>query len=221
MSVKRWLPVAAAFLAILSLAPFILIARMRAVKTARTPVHVFFDMDFQPKFKGQASSALFRDRRAMRPPVAGAVARGELRADDHLYLGQIAGQWAETFPIPIDAAAIEHGRQRFDIFCATCHGLAGYGDGIIDKRAQTLREGAWTPPLSFHSDVIRQRPVGRLFNTISNGVRSMPAYGPQIPVADRWAIVAYVRALQRSQNSRFADAPPDMQAALRSAGAEP
>ena len=86
---------------------------------------------------------------------------------------------------------------------------------MVAKRADELLEGTWTPPTSFHSELLRERPVGHLFNTISNGIRNMPAYGPQIPVDDRWAIVAYVRALQRSQNATVDDVPPDIRAQLR------
>jgi mono/diheme cytochrome c family protein len=102
-----------------------------------------------------------------------------------------------------------------DIYCSPCHGLAGYGDGMVAKRAEELQEGTWTPPSSMHSDLIRVRPAGQLFNTITNGIRNMPAYGQQISVEDRWAIVAYVRALQRSQAATVEDVPRDLRTSLR------
>jgi mono/diheme cytochrome c family protein len=121
----------------------------------------------------------------------------------------------EVGPLAVDLGVLQRGRERYDIYCAPCHGLAGYGDGSVAKRAEALQEGTWTPPTSFHTELIRQRPDGHIFNTISNGIRNMPAYGPQIPVADRWAIVAYVRALQRSQNATVDDVPPEIRAQLR------
>ena len=110
---------------------------------------------------------------------------------------------------------LQRGHERYDVYCSPCHGLAGFGDGMVAKRADELQEGTWTPPASFHTALVRERSVGQLFNTISNGVRNMPAYGPQIPIQDRWAIVAYVRALQRSQNATVDDVPPDIRAQLR------
>jgi mono/diheme cytochrome c family protein len=96
----------------------------------------------------------------------------------------------------VTESLVRRGQNRFDIFCAPCHGLDGYGDGPVAKRADALQEGTWVPPSSYHTDLVRQRPVGFIFNTITHGIRNMPAYGPQIPVADRWAIVSYVRELR-------------------------
>jgi mono/diheme cytochrome c family protein len=129
--------------------------------------------------------------------------------------GKLGESWGEAIPIEIDRSLIERGRQRYDIYCSPCHGLAGFGDGMVARRADELLEGTWTPPTSFHSDLLRERPAGHLFNTITNGIRNMPAYGPQITVEDRWAIVAYVRALQRSQNATVDDVPDDIRAQLR------
>jgi len=151
----------------------------------------------------------------MRPDPPGTVARGELDEDDAIYRGKRGDEWITTIPVPVTGALLARGRQRFDIYCSPCHGLAGYGDGMVAKRAEALQEGTWTPPSSFHTDLVRSRPVGHIFNTITHGIRNMPAYGPQIPVADRWAIVSYVRALQRSQNATVADVPPDLRAQLR------
>jgi mono/diheme cytochrome c family protein len=203
-------------LAALSLVPIVLIARARAVKSDRPRVHLISDMDTQPKFKAQARNFLFADRRAMRPPVEHAVARGQLRADDSFYRGKDRdGEWVTVLPVKVTEELMQRGKQRFEVFCATCHGLGGYGNGMIAKRADALQEGTWVPPTSFHTDTIRQRKVGYLFNTITYGVRNMAAYGPQVPVADRWAVVAYIRALQRSQNATLEDVPPDVRPALR------
>ena len=109
------------------------------------------------------------------------------------------------------------GQRRFNIYCAPCHGLDGSGNGIVAQRARDKTEIAsgWVPPLSLHEQTVRDRPVGHLFNTITNGIRTMPPYGDQISPADRWAIIAYVRALQRSQQARLEDVPPELRSELR------
>ena len=213
--VPRWMLFAVIVLIALSWIPMSLVVRARNVKSAKPPIHVVPDMDNQPSYRAQKRNRLFADRRAMRPPVAGAVARGRLAADDALELGRVGDEWVTAIPIPVDRALLERGRERFDIFCSPCHGLAGYGDGAVAKRADALQEGTWTPPSSFHTDLVRSRPVGQLYNSIVNGIRNMPAYGPQIDVEDRWAVVAYLRALQRSQNATIEDVPTDLRAALR------
>jgi mono/diheme cytochrome c family protein len=169
----------------------------------------------QPKLKTQTSNPLFADSRAMRPRVAGTVARGELEENGALRSGRDGGDWVTSFPVPVTGRVMQRGQERYDIFCAPCHGLAGYGDGPVSKRADALQEGTWTPPSSYHTDLVRGRPVGHLFNTITYGIRNMPEYGSQIPVEDRWAIVLYVRALQRSQDANAADVPPDLRRQLR------
>ncbi len=172
-------------------------------------------MDQQPKFKAQSGNPLFADGRAMRPPVAGAVARGEAGLDTLFHRGQSVGRWAETFPVPLTEESLRRGQERFDIYCAPCHGLAGRGDGIVNVRADRLQEGTWAPPADLTGDLVVDRPVGHLYNTITNGIRNMPAYGAQIPERDRWAIVAYVRALQRSRHATVDDVPPELRPALR------
>lgn len=214
-AMPKWIPLSLAVLASLALVPLALVAHARVTRSDRPRIHLVPDMDNQQKFKPQSVNPLFADRRAARPPVPGTVARGELNADDHFYRGRIGEAWATTFPMPVTEALMQRGRDRFGIFCAACHGASGYGNGPVAQRADELQEGTWTPPVSYHTDVVRERPVGQIFNTITHGIRNMPAYGPQIPEADRWAIVAYVRALQRSQNARLGDVPPDVQESLR------
>ncbi len=189
------------------LIPPAMIAQFRAMNSPEPRIHFIQDMDNQPRFEAQHASPLFDDGRAMRPPVEHTVARGQLWEDDHLQLGIVSGQWATTFPMSLTVTVemIERGRQRFNIYCTPCHGFAGYGDGIVNKRALELvnlglNGTTWVEPKSLHEEAIREQPLGQLFNSITNGVRNMPPYGPQIPVADRWAIVAYVKALQRSQS---------------------
>jgi mono/diheme cytochrome c family protein len=216
MRMPKVLIAVAAILIALSLVPFALVARARATKSALPRVHPIQDMDNQPKFKLQQVNGLFADSRAMRPAIPGTVARGALRADEHFYAGKVNGEWATTFPEPVTRQVMERGQARFGIFCATCHGLSGYGNGPTSERAIQLGESQWVPAASFHTETVRARPVGHLFNTITNGIRTMPAYASQIPVADRWAIVAYVRALQRSQHATLGDVPPEQRAALQS-----
>jgi mono/diheme cytochrome c family protein len=215
MKLPRWLLFAVAILVVLSWVPLALIMRARVTTSPQPRIHIVPDMDNQPKYKAQSRNMMFADRRAMRPPVAGAVARGATLGNPALTSGKIGEDWVEAIPVEIDHTGLLRGRERYDIYCSPCHGLAGFGDGMVAKRADELLEGTWTPPTSFHTDLLRERAAGHLFNTISNGIRNMPAYGPQIPVEDRWAIVAYVRTLQRSQNATVDDVPPEIRAQLR------
>ena len=212
----RWLTSIVIILVALSWIPLALALRARAVKKTEPRIHIIPDMDNQPKVKTQSRFMLWADRRGMRPPVQGTVARSTVIGEPAIELGRAnGGAWVELIPVPMSMSMIERGRQRYDIYCSPCHGLAGYGDGMVAQRADQLQEGTWTPPTSFHTDLVRGRPAGHIFNTISNGIRNMPSYGSQIPVDDRWAIVAYVRALQRSQDATIDDVPADLQAQLR------
>jgi len=216
----RWLIWTGAVAVVLSWIPLALIARARVVTSPRPRIHIIPDMDNQQRFKAQQANTMFADGRAMRPPVEGTVARGGQRDDDALYRGRTDDGWVTASPVEVSMSLLERGHDRYQVFCSPCHGLAGYGDGIVASRATALAEGTWTPPSSFHTDLVRQRPDGHLFNTISNGIRNMPAYGPQIPVHDRWAIVAYVRALQRSQNATLDDVPAERRSQLQAGAAQ-
>ncbi len=211
----RWVIPLIITLAVISWIPLVLIARARVATGPANKVQLFVDMDNQPKFQPQMKNPLYEDQLAMRKPVSGTVAREELQQDNLLYRGRVEGAEATEFPFELTAEVMHRGQTQYDIFCSPCHGLSGFGDGMISKRADELQEGSWIPPLSFHSETVRGRTNGSLFGTISNGIRSMPAYGSQIPVEDRWAIIAYIRALQRSQNASPADVPPDKQSELR------
>ena len=196
--------------------PFALAAMARAVPSSHTRIHIIQDMDNQPKFRAQHANPLFADGRAMRPPVAGTVARGQLAADDHYDRGVVDGGWATTFPpqVQVNLDLVHRGQDRFNIYCTPCHGYAGYGDGMVNKRAMELvnlglNGTTWVQPKNMHEQLIREQPVGQTFNTITNGVRNMSGYAAQIPTEDRWAIVAYVKALQRSQTADLNDLPPD------------
>jgi mono/diheme cytochrome c family protein len=205
---------------VLACIPPAIIARMRAVPSPLPRIHYIQDMDNQHRLEAQQESPrygampLFADGRAMRPLVPGTVARGELRDDDHYDRGIVGGDWATTFPaqLTIDRAFLERGQERFGIYCSPCHGLAGYGDGLVNAKANellsmpALNNGTtWVAPKNLHEAAIRDQPIGQTFNTITNGVRNMSGYAAQVPVEDRWAIVSYVKALQRSQNARSSD----------------
>jgi hypothetical protein len=214
--VPRWIIYAIVILAVASLLPFAFIARARGAKADRTRIRPIQNMGSQQKYLPQSENPLFADTRAMRPEVEGTVRRGAVLDDLALSQGRGAdGQFVQDFPLPVNRALLLRGQERYNVYCSPCHGLAGAGDGIVARRADALQEGTWVPPLTFHGDQVRARPVGHLFNTITHGIRNMPSYGSQIDPTDRWAIVAYVRALQRSQNATVADVPPDKRAGLR------
>jgi len=210
-----WLIIGLVVIGLLALLPPLWIAKVRASTADLTRFNIVSDMDYQPKFKPQAPNPMFADGRASRLPVPGTIAVGDLDGDPHQNLGKQGADWAKTFPQPVNDAMVRRGQQRFVIYCAPCHGLAGEGDGIVSKRALTRADPTWIPPLSLHVDSVKAQPVGQIFNTITNGVRKMPAYGPQISVDDRWAIVLYVRALQRSQSARLEDVPVEVRSQLR------
>ena len=158
------------------------------------------DMHDQPKYIPMRPSAFFADSRSARPLVAGTVARGQLRDDSLLYTGKSGGVDADVFPFPVDAAVMARGRQRFDIFCSPCHGRTGQGNGMIVRRG-------YRPPPTYHQDRLRSAPVGHFFDVITNGFGAMPDYAAQIRAEDRWAIAAYIRALQLSEHASLADVP--------------
>ena len=170
------------------------------------------DMHDQPKFKPLAKNDFFADRRSARPLVDGTIARGHLREDAVLYSGKAGGKPVDTFPFAVSAAVMARGRERFDIFCSPCHGRSGDGDGMI------VRRGYRKPP-TFHQDRLRQAAPGYTFDVITNGFGAMPDYAQQIPVRDRWAIVAYIKALQRSQHAAIDGLPAAARAALEAADA--
>jgi hypothetical protein len=221
-----WLVAGLLILVVLSWVPLVLIAKARVTPKDKPRVHLIQDMGKQPRYGPQSASPLFADGRAMRPPVPGTVARGRAQIDDHYYRGLSLvrdedGQWQVHYynglpeRLRVDQSFLMRGQERFNIYCAPCHGMDGYGDGPINQRAIENEHVAWVPPTSLHTDVVRDRPDGHLYNTIRNGIRNMAAYGSQIDVEDRWAIVAYMRALQRSQHATLDDVPPDQRDRLR------
>ena len=194
-------------------------------------------MQDQPKMKPYRSTTFFRDGLSSRPPIEGTVARGFLKDDTEFFTGKKPGKAGanaatpaqtpagpqpaattagagaaaqgaaafpddvEIFPIPVTKDTVTRGQERYEIFCTVCHGLTGNGDGMIVRRG--FRRAA-----SFNDDRLRQAPVGHFFDAITNGWGAMPSYAPQIPPQDRWAIVAYIRALQLSQQARQTQQTP-------------
>jgi len=193
------------------------------------------DMHDQPKYKFGRQSAFFPDQRASRPLVDGTVARGQLRDDKLFYTGKTDATavppamttsatstqpvtsfpgYVNVFPFSIDEAALNRGEERYNIYCSVCHGLTGEGDGMVVLRG-------YRKPPSYHQDRLRQAPVGYLYDVITNGFGAMPDYAPQISVEDRWKIVAYIRALQVSQQGTpVADLSPDERNRLNQAASK-
>jgi mono/diheme cytochrome c family protein len=258
-----------------------------ATRPSATPRYsIFWDMDYQDKFKPQTQTTLFADGRAARPHVPGTIGRGGMRDDTRMYLGiepdeAVAGSrqqieallasynaqpdasaadgeeeeteesadaedsaeeesasdepvapaaaatppvdptappepnWVTLPPMPATEAMMDRGQQRFNIYCAACHGRGGFGDGLIAQRALQLQQPTWVPPTNIHTEYVTQQPIGKVFNTISNGIRKMPGYKEQISVEDRWAISLYVQALQREQTAKEADVPAETLQQLR------
>jgi mono/diheme cytochrome c family protein len=204
---------------IASWVPLVMFARARVRPSDKPRVQLAQDMGSQPKYRELQTSPLFADGRADRPRVAGTVQRGGLQEDDHYFRGYKLGgdnapaQFIAGFPgqVKLTEEFVRRGQERFNIYCSVCHGLDGSGNGPVHRRAEELQgNGAagmsWVKPANLHDANVRARPEGHLYNTINVGIRNMPGYGWQIPVEDRWAIVAYVRALQMIEPNQPAGA---------------
>ncbi len=164
------------------------------------------DMQNQPKILPLRESDFYADKRSERPLIDGTVARGELREDAYLYTGKIGNNDGDYMPFPVTAEVMARGQQRYNIYCAPCHGELGDGNGMIVQR------GYKRPP-SYSNDRLRKAPIGYFFDVMTNGFGAMPDYAEQVPPKDRWAIAAYVRALQLSQNANSTDVPAGAQIA--------
>lgn len=167
------------------------------------------DMNNQPKYMAQSSNKLWADGMDMRPVPANTVARGALKADPAFYRGvDAAGQPVTEYPIEVTTSLVERGQDRYNVYCAPCHDRVGTGQGLVPKRG-------WIPPPNFHDQRLREFVPGQFYQAISQGVRTMPSYAKQIPEADRWAIVAYVQALQRANFAKLEDVPPEQRNNLK------
>jgi mono/diheme cytochrome c family protein len=217
-----------------ALIPFAIAAKARNSKSNEPHIHIFPDMDFQPKYRSDTAMDVFADGRANRGDIPGTVARGELTEgfDDFYHgLDTTGGEshWITGFPKaypdgrPITGyqQMLSRGKDRFEIYCTPCHGFDGHGNGMVPERVKQ-GGGVWqarnlveAPQPTGAGGVVVQMPNGQLFNTISNGYNTMMGYAAQIPTGDRWAIVAYVRALERAQNASKDDVPADLQGSIK------
>ena len=157
------------------------------------------DMHNQPKFYPQRGTDFYADGRSVRPQAQDTVARGQLDATSYLMTGFQSGKEGDGMPMPVDIALLQRGQERYNIYCSACHSRVGNGGGIVVQRG-------YRPAGNFHTDRLRAMPLGHFYNVIANGYGAMPDYSAQLTVADRWAVVAYIRALQLSQSATPADA---------------
>lgn len=174
----------------------------RGSVSEQPPIHIIPDMDWQPRYQAQGESAFFADGRAMRTPPAGTVARGGLK-DTPFHTGKDGDAYLAVAPVEINEKLLARGQRRYDVFCAPCHDATGAGRGTVVQRGFHI-------PVDLASEHTRTIGDGEIFEIISKGVRNMPAYAAQIPEHDRWAIVAWVRVLQRSQHASANDVPPQL-----------
>jgi mono/diheme cytochrome c family protein len=190
----------------------------RGMKATQPPIEVFPDMDHQAKYKPQAESKFFADARADRPIPAGTVPFGRdanhadpafLRADDFHYAGKAAdGSFARGFPIPVTKELLQRGQGRYQIYCAPCHGALGDGNGITKSYGMLAAA-------TYHDDRLRGMAEGEIFNTITNGKNTMLSYADKLSPDDRWAVIAYVRALQRARHATIDDVPAEQRGGLK------
>lgn len=179
-----------------------LVAGCRGGVSSQPPIHLNPNMDNQTRFDPQEQNTFFKDKRAMRLLVKGTVARGHLRGDDHLYRGKVGDKFASTLPssIKLTKAFIRRGQERYNIYCSACHGFSGNGKGVV-----TLYSEGYSPA-NLLDDARKTMAAGKIYSTIANGkinngLIAMPPHKSQLSVSDRWAVVAYVRALQLATHS--------------------
>jgi len=165
------------------------------------------DMHDAPRYEPLEEAPFFADGRSSRVLVANTVARGQLREDEHLYTGKVGGELATEFPMPVTNEVMARGQERFNVFCSPCHGRTGEGNGMIVQR------GFRQPP-SYHEDRLVNAPVGYFFDVMTNGFGAMQDYAAQVPVSDRWAIAAYMKALQLSRRATMEDVPAERRTEL-------
>jgi mono/diheme cytochrome c family protein len=204
------------------------VAGFRGQKSSKPPIEIFPDMDHQPKVKAQVPSDFFADDRGNRLPVAGTVPlgyemplskenpfpdEGKYRTvryasgTDYLNTGRFGDRWGTGIPLTVTAELLQRGQERYTIFCGVCHGASGAGNGVAGQYGLVAIA-------SLHQDRLREMADGEIYNTITHGKNTMLGYGASIPLDDRWAIVAYVRALQLSQNATLNDVPSDERSKL-------
>ncbi len=190
-----------------ALSGILVLTACRGQKSTSPPFHLVLNMDNQEKFRAFGENTFFADGRSMRPFIPGTVPRGLLNADEAYHTGKTNTKYVAN-PNKLTPAFLERGMERFTIYCAVCHGEGGDGNSIMKLKG-------FTPAPSYHEQRLLDMPDGQLFEVISNGIRTMPAMKMQVPVADRWAIVYYIRALQKSRNATLQDVPPDQRSQLK------
>ncbi len=179
----------------------------------RPPFHLIGDMDWQPKYHPEGESAFFADGRAMRAPVAGTVALGQIRENEAYWKGTQNGQPIRKLPVAATPELARRGKQRYDIYCAPCHDENGGGKGIVVQRGYPVAA-------DMGGDRLRQMTDGEVFIAISSGIRNMPSYAAQIPVEDRWAIVLWARVLGRANHATLDDVPAEQRDKIEPEGAK-
>jgi mono/diheme cytochrome c family protein len=193
----------------IALGALLALGACRGQPSEKQPIHLVPDMDWQLKFQPEEAAPLWADGRAMRPLVDGTVAQGHLVEDAGLATGMVGDQYLARAPITVDAKLLHRGQDRFNIYCSPCHDRTGGGQGVVVKRG-------YPPPINLASDRVLGMSDGQIFWTMTNGVRNMPSYRKQVPIQDRWAIVAWVRVLGRSQHGALADVPEDQKSKIDS-----
>jgi hypothetical protein len=178
------------------------LAGFRGDKSRRPPIEVFPDMDRQPKLRPQTHNSFFADELSSRRPVEGTVARGSAYEDTPVNTGRVTGttNFLENIPLPLSESLLRRGQERYHIYCAVCHGATGDGKGITSKYQMVGMA-------NFHDKRLVTIPDGQIFHTITYGYNLMGAYGAQVDIKDRWAIVAYIRAIQRTRLASVEDVP--------------
>ena len=171
-------------------------------------------MHNQPKYRGLRASAFFANGSSARPLVEGTVARGTLQDDEAFFTGKRGTEAATELPFPLTREVLDRGQERFNIFCSPCHDRAGTGHGMVVQRG-------YSQPPSYHIDRLRDAPLGYFVQVMTNGIKTMPDYKAQIPTRDRWAIAAYIKALQLSQHAAASDVPGGDPAKLAPRAGEP
>jgi mono/diheme cytochrome c family protein len=195
----------------LSVLAVMIVAGKRGDVSRQPPIELFADMDRQPKLRPQTANRFFKDGLSSQLPVAGTIARGSAYENTPANTGKIPGttNWVENIPVPVTSSLLKRGRERFDINCSPCHGAQADGNGITKKFGMSVVTSLHDPRLVKMAD-------GEIFNTITYGKNLMGAYGGQVTIEDRWAIIAYVRALHRSKLATIDDVPADRRAELTS-----
>jgi len=191
---------------LLALTAFVALSGCRGQVSDKAPIHFNPNMDNVTRLDAQEPSGFFEDGRSSRPAVAGTVAVGQLREDTVLHAGvDGAGNFVSTLPdgMTLDAALLDRGESRYNIYCTPCHDKTGSGNGIVRQRG-------FIPPPDFQDPRVRAFPIGQIVNAQAVGIRTMPSYAAQIPAEDRWAVAAYVRALQISQGATRDQVPAEL-----------